>query len=230
MSITENLKSIEERIAAACENAGRPRNDVKLVAVSKRKPAKAVIDAAEAGQILFGENRVQEAQTKIPMCPKQLHWHLIGHLQGNKARLAASGLFRMIHSVDSEKLIRSLDEYAVSPLPILIQVNISGEGSKSGCAPDEVAALIDAANSCSQVEVHGLMTIPPFTPYPEKARAHFSNLRNIRDDLQETTGTPLPELSMGMSNDFEIAIQEGATFIRVGTDIFGGRDGGLGLE
>jgi pyridoxal phosphate enzyme (YggS family) len=222
MSIQKNLNRIEARICAACEKAGRSRDEVKLVAVSKRKPVEAVLEAAEAGQILFGENRVQEAQTKVPVCPQHLHWHLIGHLQSNKARLAV-GLFRMIHSVDSEKLLRALDEYATTSLPILIQVNISGEGSKSGCAPEEVAALIDAANQCSQVEVHGLMTLPPFTPDPEKTRTHFSNLRKLRDQLQETTGTPLPELSMGMSNDFEIAIEEGATFVRIGTDIFGSR-------
>jgi len=211
-------------MVAACEKAGRSRDEVQLVAVSKNQPVGAVLEAAEAGQILFGENRVQEAQTKIPMCPPNLHWHLIGHLQTNKAKLAASGLFRMIHSVDSEKLLRALDEYAVVPLPVLLQVNVSGEGSKSGCAPAEAAALIDAANSCSQVEVHGLMTIPPFTPDPEKARIHFSNLRKLRDELQETTGTPLPELSMGMSHDFEVAIEEGSTFVRIGTDIFGKRD------
>jgi len=223
MSIHKNLEIIEKRIFTACKKAGRSRDEVKLVAVSKRKPFEAVIEAAEAGQIVFGENRVQEAQTKIPMCPQNLHWHLIGHLQSNKAKLAASGLFRMIHSVDSEKLMRALDEYAATPLPILIQVNVSGEGSKSGCSPEAAAGLIEAANSCSQVEVHGLMTLPPFTPDPEKARTHFSNLRKLRDELQETTGTPLPELSMGMSNDFEIAIQEGATFVRVGSDIFGER-------
>lgn len=223
MSIRENIESIEKRICAACEKSGRDRDDVKLIAVSKRKPAEAVLEAADAGQILFGENRVQEAQIKIPQCPSNLHWHLIGHLQSNKAKIAASGLFRMIHSVDSEKLLMTLDQYAATPLPILIQVNVSGEGSKSGCAPEDAAALIDAANNCSQVEVHGLMTIPPFTPDPEKARMHFSNLRKLRDELQQTTGTPLPELSMGMSNDFEIAIAEGATFVRVGTDIFGER-------
>jgi len=224
VSIKESLELIEARMVAACEKAGRSRDEVQLVAVSKNQPVGAVLEAAEAGQILFGENRVQEAQTKIPMCPPNLHWHLIGHLQTNKAKLAASGLFRMIHSVDSEKLLRALDEYAVVPLPVLLQVNVSGEGSKSGCAPAEAAALIDAANSCSQVEVHGLMTIPPFTPDPEKARIHFSNLRKLRDELQETTGTPLPELSMGMSHDFEVAIEEGSTFVRIGTDIFGKRD------
>jgi hypothetical protein len=129
----------------------------------------------------------------------------------------------MIHSVDSENLLRALDEYAALPLPVLIQVNISGEGSKEGCAPKEASSLIEAANQCSKVEVHGLMTIPPFTPAPEKARIHFSNLRKLRDRLQQATGTPLPELSMGMSHDFEVAIEEGATYIRVGTDIFGGR-------
>ena len=223
MLIAENLNAVEQRIVAACERTGRRRDEVKLVAVSKTKPAEAVMEAAEAGQILFGENRVQEAQSKIPLCPSHLQWHLIGHLQSNKARIAASGIFRMIHSVDSEKLLRLLDEYAAVPLPVLIQVNVSGEGSKEGCSPDEAAALIEAANQCSKVEVHGLMTIPPFTPDPEKARVHFSNLRKLRDRLQQETSTPLPELSMGMSHDFEIAIEEGSTFVRVGSDIFGGR-------
>ena len=223
MSIRENLEAVEMRIAAACEKAGRNRAEVKLVAVSKTKPAGAVIEAADAGQILFGENRIQEAQVKIPQCPCHLQWHLIGHLQSNKARIAASGLFRMIHSVDSENLLRELDKYAATPLPVLIQVNVSGEGSKEGCTPEESAALIHAANQCSKVEVYGLMTIPPFTPDPGKARIHFSSLRKLRDRLQQETGTPLPELSMGMSHDFEIAIEEGATFIRIGSDIFGGR-------
>lgn len=223
MSIRDNLEMIETRIVAACKAAGRNRDEVKLVAVSKTKPADAVLEAAGAGQILFGENKVQEAQSKIPLCPGHLQWHLIGHLQSNKARIAASGLFRMIHSVDSEKLLRTLDEYAAVPLPVLIQVNVSGEGSKEGCTPEEAVALIEAANQCSKVEVHGLMTIPPFTPDPEKARIHFSNLRKLRDQLQQETGTPLPELSMGMSHDFEIAIAEGSTYIRIGTDIFGGR-------
>jgi pyridoxal phosphate enzyme (YggS family) len=223
MSISDNLEAVEKRIAVACEKSGRRRADVKLIAVSKTKPVEAVMEAAESGQILFGENRVQEAQNKISLCPGNLQWHLIGHLQSNKARIAASGIFRMIHSVDSEKIIRVLDEYAAVPLPVLIQVNVSGEGSKEGCTPQEAAALIEVANQCGKVEVHGLMTIPPFTPDPEKARLHFSNLRKLRDRLQQETGTPLPELSMGMSHDFGIAIEEGSTFVRVGSDIFGGR-------
>jgi len=223
MSIRDNLEAVELRIVTACEKASRSRDEVKLIAVSKTKPAEAVMEASEAGQIIFGENRVQEAQAKIPLCSGHLHWHLIGHLQSNKARVAASGLFRMIHSVDSVNLLCELDKYAAIPLPVLIQVNISGEGSKEGCAPEEAVVLINAANQCSKVEVCGLMTIPPFTPDPEKARIHFSNLRKLRDRLQQETGTPLPELSMGMSHDFEVAIEEGATFIRVGTGIFGGR-------
>ncbi len=222
MSISDNLEAVEVRIAEACRKAGRSRDEVKLIAVSKKKPAEAVCEAAAAGQILFGENRIQEAQAKISLCPNHLHWHLIGHLQSNKAKIAAN-LFRMIHSVDSEKLLRALDEYVATPLPVLVQVNVSGEGSKSGCAPEEAAALIEAANACSQVEVHGLMTIPPFTPDPEKARVHFAALRELRDRLQDETGTPLPELSMGMSHEFAIAIEEGATFVRVGSDIFGMR-------
>ncbi|MFA5689453.1 MAG: YggS family pyridoxal phosphate-dependent enzyme [Kiritimatiellales bacterium] len=221
--ISENLKAVEQRIVAACAKAGRAQSEIKLVAVSKTKPADAVIEAAAAGQIVFGENKVQEAQLKIPMCPPNLHWHLIGHLQSNKARIAASGIFRMIHSVDSVKLIQTLDEYSALPLPVLIQVNVSGEGSKSGCAPDEAATLIEAANQSARIEVHGLMTIPPFTPDVEKARTHFAALRALRDRLQDETGTPLPELSMGMSHDFEIAIEEGATYIRIGSDIFGAR-------
>jgi pyridoxal phosphate enzyme (YggS family) len=223
MEIKENLESIEQCILRACQRAGRQRDDVQLIAVSKRQPLEAVLEASAAGQVLFGENRVQEAQAKIPLCPPNLQWHLIGHLQSNKAKIAASGLFRMIHSVDSEKLLLALDEHAALPLPILLQVNVSGEGSKSGCAPEEAAALIEAANGCARVEVHGLMTIPPFTPDPEKARTHFARLRALRDELQLCTGTPLPELSMGMSNDFEIAIEEGSTFVRVGTSIFGSR-------
>lgn len=222
MSIREHLDAVEARIGAACERAGRDRGSVRLVAVSKTQPPEAVCEAAAAGQLLFGENRVQEAQAKIPHCPGSLQWHLVGHLQSNKVKIAAN-LFRMIHSVDSEKLLSALDEHAAAPLPVLVQVNISGEGSKSGCAPDETARLVEAANACSRVEVHGLMTLPPFTPEPGRARRFFASLRELRDRVQAQTGTPLPELSMGMSHDFEIAIEEGATLIRIGTAIFGGR-------
>jgi pyridoxal phosphate enzyme (YggS family) len=214
-SFESRLKEVEERIAAACRKAGRARESVRLLAVSKTKPASMVREAAECGLRLFGENKVQEAQTKIPMCPPGLEWHLIGHLQSNKAKIAAQ-LFQMIHSVDSLKLLQTLDQHAATPLPILLQVNVSGEASKSGMNPDEVAATVEAANQLSKVEVHGLMTIPPFTPDPEKARAHFKALRELRDRVQEETATPLPELSMGMSHDLEIAIEEGSTWVRCG--------------
>ncbi len=221
-SFESRLKEVESRIATACRNAGRPRESVRLLAVSKTKPAQMVCEAAEYGLRLFGENKVQEAQIKIPNCPPQLEWHLIGHLQSNKAKLAAQ-LFQMIHSVDSLNLLEALDQYAATPLPILFQVNVSGEASKSGMKPDEVVAAVEAANRLSKVEVHGLMTIPPFTPDPEKARAHFVALRALRDRVQEETATPLPELSMGMSHDLEIAIEEGSTWVRIGTDLFGAR-------
>ena len=221
-TFSERLEQVEHRIAAACEKAGRLRDSVRLLSVSKTKPPEAVREAAECGLRLFGENKVQEAQSKIPMCPVGLEWHLIGHLQSNKAKIAAN-LFHMIHSVDSLKILQALEAYAGTILPVLLQVNVSGEGSKSGMKPDEVAAVIDAANQMQKCEVHGLMTIPPFSPDPEKTRSHFAALRKLRDQLEEETGTPLPELSMGMSHDLEVAIEEGSTWVRIGTDLFGSR-------
>ncbi|MCK5676230.1 MAG: YggS family pyridoxal phosphate-dependent enzyme, partial [Verrucomicrobia bacterium] len=214
----QRLEKVEQRIAVACEQAGRPRDSVRLLAVSKTKPPEAVREAAECGVRLFGENRVQEAQSKIPLCPVGLEWHLIGHLQTNKAKVAAK-FFQMIHSVDSLKLLQALECHADITLPVLLQVNVSGEAAKFGMKPDEVAAVIDAANQMQKCEVHGLMTIPPFSPDPEKTRIHFSALRNLRDQLQNETGTPLPELSMGMSHDLEVAIAEGSTWVRIGTDL-----------
>jgi len=221
-SFAERLGKVEQRIADACAQAGRPRASVRLLAVSKTKPPEAVREAAGCGLRLFGENKVQEAQAKIPQCPSGLEWHLIGHLQSNKAKVAAR-LFQMIHSVDSLKLLQALETHADTTLPILLQVNVSGEAAKSGMKPDEVANVVEAANQMSNVEVHGLMTIPPFTPDPEKARGHFRALRKLRDRVQEETGTPLPELSMGMSHDLEVAIEEGSTWVRIGTDLFGAR-------
>ena len=209
-------------MAEACEKAGRSRDHVRLLAVSKTKPPEAVREAAECGLRMFGENRVQEAQSKIPLCPDGLEWHLIGHLQTNKAKVAAE-LFQMVHSVDSLKLLQALDTHADVTLPVLLQVNVSGEAAKFGMTPDEVAGVIKAANQMQQCEVHGLMTIPPFSPDPEKTRAHFISLRELRDRLQDETGTPLPELSMGMSHDLEVAIEEGSTWVRIGTDLFGTR-------
>lgn len=221
-TFTDRLEAVERRIAAACEQAGRPRDSVRLLAVSKTKPPEAVREAADCGLRLFGENRVQEAQSKISMCPSGLEWHLIGHLQSNKAKVAVR-YFQMIHSVDSLKLLQALETHAGTTLPVLLQVNVSGEAAKFGMKPDEVAGVINAANQMQKCEVHGLMTIPPFSPDPEKTRIHFSALRELRDRLQDETGTPLPELSMGMSHDLEVAIEEGSTWVRIGTDLFGGR-------
>lgn len=221
-TFADRLKQVELRISAACEQAGRARDDVTLLAVSKTKPPEAVREAAECGLRLFGENRIQEAQSKVGMCPAGLEWHLIGHLQTNKAKIAAN-LFQMIHSVDSLKLLQALETHANMTLPVLLQVNVSGEAAKFGMRPDEVAGVIEAANQMKSCEVHGLMTIPPFSPDPEKTRIHFRALRELRDRLQDETGTPLPELSMGMSHDLEIAIEEGSTWIRIGTDLFGSR-------
>jgi len=221
-TFSQRLEKVERRITEACEKAGRPRDSVRLLAVSKTKPPESVREAAECGVRLFGENRVQEAQSKIPLCPAGLEWHLIGHLQSNKAKVAAR-FFQMIHSVDSLKLLQALEAHADVTLPVLLQVNVSGEAAKFGMKPDEVAGAIEAANQMQKVEVHGLMTIPPFSPDPEKTRVHFSTLRMLRDRLQDETGTPLPELSMGMSHDLEVAIEEGSTWVRIGTDLFGGR-------
>lgn len=216
------LAAIERRISEACRTAGRSRDAVRLLSVSKTMPPEAVREAASCGLRLFGENRVQEAQAKIPLCPSGLEWHLIGHLQSNKARLAAS-LFRMIHSVDSLKLLEALEANAEMTLPILLQINVSGEAAKFGMKPSDAAEVIEAANRMQKVEVHGLMTIPPFAADPEKTRVHFRALRTLRDRLQDETGTPLPELSMGMSHDLEVAIEEGSTWVRIGTDLFGSR-------
>jgi len=222
MSFKERLDQIEQRILVACERSGRKRADVRLLAVSKTRPPEAVREAVDCGLRLFGENRVQEAQSKIPMSPSGLEWHLIGHLQTNKAKVAAR-LFQMIHSVDSLKLLQALESHAGTTLPVLLQVNVSGEASKFGMKPSEVEEVIEAANQMQKCEVHGLMTIPPFSPDLEKTRVHFVALRELRDRLQEQTGTPLPELSMGMSNDLEVAIEEGSTWVRVGTALFGAR-------
>lgn len=221
-SFEERLETVGRRIALACAKAERERDSVRLLAVSKTKPPEAVHEAAECGLRLFGENRVQEAQSKIPLCPDGLEWHLIGHLQSNKAKVAAS-LFQMIHSVDSLKLLQALDTHAEMTLPVLLQVNVSGEAAKFGMQPDHVAEVVEAANRMQRVEVHGLMTIPPFSPDPEKARIHFTALRELRDRVQDKTGTPLPELSMGMSHDLDVAIEEGSTWVRIGTDLFGSR-------
>ncbi len=223
--ISANLESVRSQITAACARAGRPADTVCLLAVSKTYGPEFVRAAAACGQSCFGENRVQEAAAKIPECSERLQWHLIGHLQSNKAAQAAR-LFDWVHSIDSIKLLEALDRHAADAgrtLQILIQVSVSGERAKSGLAPEEVPALLERANDLHQVEVRGLMTIPPLSEDPEKARPFFRRLRELREEWERSLGIELPELSMGMTHDLVVAIEEGATMVRVGTGIFGAR-------
>jgi pyridoxal phosphate enzyme (YggS family) len=229
MSIAANLARITARIAEAARASGRKPEQVRLVAVSKTHGSQAVKAALAAGQLLFGENYVQEAQKKIPAVGLGASWHFIGHLQSNKARLAAE-LFDVIQSVDRLKLARALDRRAGElgrRLGVLIQVNLAGEAQKSGCTPEQAAPLAQEIAQLEHLELMGLMTMPPFFDDPEAARPYFAGLR----DLAWRLGRDLPagamaHLSMGMSGDFEAAIAEGATLVRVGTAIFGERDYG----
>ncbi len=220
------LETVNQRIADACQRGGRSVDSVKLVAVSKRKGPDAVRALAESGVGVFGESRVQEASQKIPLCPAGLAWHMIGHVQRNKARDVAR-LFSYVHSVDSLRLLEALDSAAGEAgkvLPVLLEVNVSGEGSKFGLAPGEVPAVLERCQTLMHLDVSGVMTIPPFVPQADDARPHFARLRELRDEWRAASGFPLDELSMGMSHDFEIAIEEGATWIRLGTVLFGERE------
>jgi PLP dependent protein len=225
-NIAENLERVRGRIAAACVRAGRPVESVRLLAVSKTHGPEAVRMAATGGQVLFAENRVQEAAAKIPECPGHLQWHLIGHLQSNKAAPAAR-LFDWVHSVDSAKLLAALDQEAREggrTLQVLVQVNVSGERSKSGLAPGAVPEVLALGSRLQNVQIRGLMTIPPLAEDPEKSRPFFRQLRELRDEKAAELQMDLPELSMGMTHDLDVAIEEGATFVRVGTGIFGARE------
>ena len=224
-NIADNLAAVQERIAAACDRAGRAPEDVQLVAVGKKFPSPIIHEAADCGLTLFGENRVQEAKAKIPDCPGHLSWHFIGNLQTNKCRDAVA-LFDFLHAVDSLQLAAELNkrcEQAAKVMPVLLEVNVSGEGSKHGFTPESAAAAMEAFFEFPQLELHGLMTMAPFTRQPENARPYFQKLRELKGACEARLGAPLPELSMGMSGDYEIAIEEGATIIRLGTTLFGPR-------
>lgn len=225
MELAQNLEKVRARIAAACARAGRSPEEVTLVAVSKTFPAPDVREAWDAGQEVFGESRVQEAEAKIPLLPGALRWHLIGHLQRNKVRRALP-LFELIQSVDSVELAQAIDRIAaeLGLFPrVLLEVNVAGEASKFGFSPESLEREIDALLELPRVQVEGLMTIAPFAEDPELARPHFRALRELRDRLASRCGVPLETLSMGMSGDFEVAVEEGATIVRVGSAIFGGR-------
>ena len=225
VDITANLKSVQQRIAAACDRAGRATAEVQLLAVGKKFSADVIREAADCGQTLFGENRVQEAMAKIPDCPGHLRWHFIGHLQTNKCRDAVT-LFEMIHAVDSLHLAAELNkrcEQATKVMPVLLEVNVSGEGSKHGFTPETAVKSMEALLNFPQLELHGLMTRAPYSRQPESSRPYFKKLREVKVDCEDKLGAPLPELSMGMSGDYEIAIEEGATIVRLGTCLFGQR-------
>ena len=225
MNMQERVNEVRERMARACERAGRDLDSVRLIAVSKTYPPERVCEAAACGLTVFGENRIYEAEAKIPACPGNVEWELIGHLQRNKAMRAVS-LFQRIHAIDSLPLLKKINTCAQElgkTMPVCVQVNVSGESSKHGLAPDEVEGVLEQASGLLSVDVVGVMTIPPFAPDPEKARPHFRRLRELRDTWSAATGFELSELSMGMSGDLEVAIEEGATCIRVGTAIFGTR-------
>ncbi len=227
-TIAARLDAVRGRMAAAAARAGRPAEAVRLVAVSKTYPAAAVAAAVAAGQLDFGENKVQEGLQKIgDATDNRIRWHVIGHLQSNKARKAAEA-FHWIHAVDSVSLLRKLDDGAVAAgrrPKALVQVDLAGEATKFGAAPAAVAEIFAAAAECAAVELVGLMTLPPAVADPNDARPWFRKLVAVRDALAES-GVPLArlvELSMGMSHDFEVAIEEGATIVRIGSAIFGSR-------
>ena len=226
----ERLARISERIVSACARVGRDESEVTLIAVSKTVSAERICAAIECGVLVLGENRVQEAADKIPgvaagTAGRRIEWHLIGHLQSNKARRAVD-LFTSIDSVDSYKLAERLDRIAGEigrRLPILIEVNLGGESSKSGLNSDDVLRVIEQVRPLNHLEPRGLMTVPPYLEPAEEVRPYFRRLRELRDASRSVLGDGFSDLSMGMSNDFEIAIEEGATMVRIGTALFGPR-------
>jgi len=225
VDLEENFRKVRERIEAACSRAGRNPAEVTIVAVSKSQPPEAVRAAAEIGQLVFGENRVQEAKAKVPLCPERARWHMIGHLQSNKARDAVA-LFSMVQSVDSLHLAQELEKWAdkqAKTLPVLLEVNIAGESSKFGYKPDVMLRELPDINELRHLEVHGLMTIAPYATDAEKVRPVFRKLRELKTECEQVLGAPLQHLSMGMSGDFEVALEEGATMVRIGTALFGPR-------
>lgn len=224
-NISERLHAIRERISAAATRCGRDPATVELLAVSKTFPVAAIREALDAGQARFGENKVQEVMAKAPQLPASLEWHLIGHLQSNKIRKILP-LAAFIHSVGSLSLARDVDRIAgeVGMFPkVYLEVNLATESSKHGFSIEELRSSLEPLYTLRRLEIQGLMCIPPFDDDPEKSRPYFVQLRELRDELETSGGAPLPLLSMGMSHDFDIAIEEGATIVRVGSAIFGER-------
>jgi pyridoxal phosphate enzyme (YggS family) len=227
--LLERIKDVYRKISSAVIRSGRNPFDVKLIAVTKTVPLERIKAAADLGLRVFGENRVQEAQEKIAACRSQcpdctIEWHMIGHLQKNKAKTAVQ-LFEVIHSLDSIELAGLLNKHAEEAgkvQRVLIEVKLSSEDTKHGVAKENLISLMESVSGMKNLKLEGLMTVPPFFDDPETARPYFRNLRYLRDEA-EKKGFRLPELSMGMTNDYEVAILEGATMVRIGTGIFGER-------
>jgi pyridoxal phosphate enzyme (YggS family) len=224
-SIAENLERVRKQIASAAAKSGRSPDEVKLIAITKTHPAEKVREAVEAGQTLFGESRVQEARAKIPELSSNIRWHFVGHLQKNKVRPALP-LFEMIHSVDSLALAQDInriaEEEGLYP-KVLLEVNVAGEGTKFGFTPDDLREQMEVLLALPRLSIEGLMCIPPLAVESEDSRKFFVQVRELRDSLEKEFNMKLPQLSMGMTQDFPIGIQEGATLVRVGTAIFGER-------
>ena len=222
MGVAENLERVGEQIVAAAAKAGRAGNEIELVAITKTHPVEKVREAVEAGHTLFGESRVQEARAKIPELPSNLRWHFVGHLQKNKIRHALP-LFELFHGVDSLELAQEMnriaDEEGMQPRTLL-EVNVSGEGSKFGFNPEGLCAEMESLLALPRLSIEGLMCIPPLADEAEASRKFFVQLRELRNSLEKEFDVKLPHLSMGMTQDFWIAVEEGATLVRVGTAIF----------
>ncbi len=229
MTTRSNLTRILETMALAARRSGRNPEEISLLAVSKRVDAGRIGEAAACGQCLFGENYLQEAENKIPLLPRTLAWHFIGHLQSNKAARAAE-LFAMVQTVDRLKIALALDAHATAmgrELPVLIQVNTGREAQKSGVLPEAAEALLEAVRGQTTLRVQGLMTMPPWSEDPEASRPYFRELRKLAERLAARrlfSDNARPLLSMGLSHDYPIAIEEGATMVRVGTALFGARE------
>jgi pyridoxal phosphate enzyme (YggS family) len=227
-TLFDRLHKVRAEIAEAATRSARDPADIELIAVSKTHPPEAVSEAIDAGQLLFGESRVQEARAKIPLLPGRARWHFIGHLQRNKIRHALALGFELLHGIDTLEIAHDLDRIAgeVGAFPkLLLEVNVAGESSKFGFSPTKLRAQMEELLAFDRLQIEGLMTIAPLAPTAEASRPHFVALRELRDAVQTEFRVPLPRLSMGMSSDFAIAVEEGATLVRVGTAIFGTRSG-----
>jgi PLP dependent protein len=225
IDIETNLNHVRDEIAQAAQVSARNVTEIELVAVTKTHPAEIIREAIDAGQLVFGESKVQEARVKIPLLPSNICWHFIGHLQKNKIRHALP-LFELIHSVDGLDLAQAIDRIAhedgLHPR-ILLEVNVAGEGSKFGFRPDKLREEMELLLALPRLSIEGLMCIPPLAEEAEASRKYFVGLRDLRDVLEKEFQVKLPQLSMGMTNDYSVAVEEGATLVRVGTAIFGER-------